>query len=56
MDARIKEMLKENSSGGRITCAKARQIAETLSVTYREVGSAANELKIKITDCELGCF
>ncbi|MBI4824567.1 MAG: hypothetical protein HY805_10125 [Nitrospirae bacterium] len=56
MDTRIKEVLKEKSSEGRISCAMARQIAETYKVSYGEVGRAADELRIKITDCELGCF
>jgi LAO/AO transport system kinase len=31
-------------------------IAEELKVSYSEVGKSANELKIKIKNCELGCF
>ncbi|GAB4388873.1 MAG: hypothetical protein Kow0025_10770 [Thermodesulfovibrionales bacterium] len=41
---------------GRIPCAAARAIAEDLGVSYAEVGRAADELKIRITSCELGCF
>ena len=52
----IERMLKERAIDARITCTAARMIAEELSVSYSEVGNAANELKIKIKNCELGCF
>ncbi len=40
----------------RISCRTARKIAEEAGVSYREVGRLADELGIKITGCELGCF
>ena len=52
----IEELLRERSSENRIPCGLARKIAEDLGVPYGEVGNAANELKIKIKNCELGCF
>ncbi|WP_297211211.1 MULTISPECIES: molybdopterin-guanine dinucleotide biosynthesis protein MobB [Thermodesulfovibrio] len=52
----IEENLREKSKDGKITCSEARKIAEQLSVPYIEVGRLANELKIKIRKCELGCF
>jgi molybdopterin-guanine dinucleotide biosynthesis protein len=52
----IERMLKERAIDARITCTAARMIAEELSVSYSEIGNAANELKIKIKNCELGCF
>ena len=53
---KIRSLLKERSMDKRIPCALARQIAEDLHVPYREVGNAADELDIRITSCELGCF
>ncbi|MCX8034104.1 MAG: molybdopterin-guanine dinucleotide biosynthesis protein MobB [Thermodesulfovibrio sp.] len=52
----IEKLLKERSNDGKITCSEARKIAEELKVPYIEVGKMANELKIKIRKCELGCF
>lgn len=52
----IENILKTRSAEGRITCSDARRIAEELRVPYKEVGKTANELKIKIKNCELGCF
>ena len=53
---KIRTSLKERSENGRIPCPVARTIAEELKVDYQEVGRAANELGIKIMNCELGCF
>lgn len=53
---KIRSSLKDNSVRGKIPCPIARRIAEELNVRYAEVGKAADELGIKITDCELGCF
>jgi len=52
----VRELLLREAQGGRISCAQARAIAQRLGVPYLEVGRAADELGIKITDCELGCF
>jgi LAO/AO transport system kinase len=52
----MEELLKEKSIDGKIPCSLARRIAEEIGVSYKEVGETANELKIKIKDCELGCF
>lgn len=52
----IEEELRKKAADGRLSCALARRIAEDLGVSYAEVGRAADELRIKIADCELGCF
>ncbi len=41
---------------GKITCAAAFKLAEELGVSRAELGHLLNELKIKITNCQLGCF
>jgi hypothetical protein len=56
MNEKIKAELLRKASQGRIECPEARRIAERLSVPYSQVGKAADELKIKIINCELGCF
>lgn len=52
----IAALLQKRSVDGRISCTLARVIADELGAPYREVGETANELKIKIKNCELGCF
>ena len=39
-----------------ITCATAFEIAEKFNVSNEEIGKMCNELQIKITNCQLGCF
>jgi len=56
MNDKIKELLMKKAVDGRISCPAARKIAEELSVPYKEVGRSADELRIKIAGCELGCF
>lgn len=53
---RIEELLNERSIDRRISCADARSIAEELGLPYSEIGSVADELKIKFKNCDLGCF
>ncbi len=56
MNDKIAEEIKKKAVNNRIPCQVARKIAEKLSVSYREVGDTADELKVKISNCELGCF
>lgn len=56
MKEKIAEQIKKESVNNRLPCPVARKIAQELSVSYKEVGRTADELKVKITDCELGCF
>ncbi len=43
---------KEN----RLPCAAGHAIAKRLGVRSRDVGDVADELKVKISKCQLGCF
>jgi hypothetical protein len=52
----VLEGVLENSRGGRLSCRKALELAESLGVTPAEVGEAADQLRIKIAACQLGCF
>jgi len=56
MEDKVKEEIKKRASNNRLPCPIARKIAREFSVPLKEVGRAADELRIKITDCELGCF
>jgi hypothetical protein len=53
---KITEEIKKRATGGKLPCAIARKIAEELGISYKEVGEAADNLHIKITTCQLGCF
>ncbi len=48
--------LKEAAKEGKIPCAMAQKIAIENKVSMKHVGDLLDELKIKITQCQLGCF
>jgi hypothetical protein len=48
--------LKETSKDGKISCAMAFKIAKKNNISTKEVGTLLNQLKIKIANCQLGCF
>jgi hypothetical protein len=56
MKNKVAEEIKKKAINGRLPCPVARKLAKELSISYKEVGRTADELNIKITDCELGCF
>lgn len=50
------KLLLERSVNREISCSDARRIAEQRGLPYREIGRLADDLNIKIRNCELGCF
>ncbi len=40
----------------RLSCERAHELARLSGLSLREIGALCNELKIKITACQLGCF
>jgi hypothetical protein len=53
---KIAEVIRNSSTGNRLTCEQAHVLAKELKVTLQEIGALCNELKIKISACQLGCF
>ncbi len=56
MKEEIAAKLKEAAKDGKIPCAMAFKIARENNLSTKEVGDMLNQLKIKITRCQLGCF
>ncbi len=54
--AQLKQELQELSPEGKIPCAKAFELAEKYNISRLNMGEILDELKIKITKCQLGCF
>jgi len=52
----IKDLMLKEAVDGKLSCTDARRLAVELAVPTAEIGRLANELKIKIFSCELGCF
>jgi len=55
-DQAVRTRLLEEAVDGRIECGLARRIAEESGIGYSGLGRIADELKIKIKNCQLGCF
>ncbi len=53
---KLGEAIRSVSIGGRLSCEQAHALAKELKVSLREIGELCNELKIKISSCQLGCF
>jgi hypothetical protein len=53
---RIETAILEKAKEGKIPCALCFKIAEDLGITKKEMGKTLNEMKIKIGQCQLGCF
>jgi len=54
--AKVLAEVKKRARNGKISCRVALKLADELGVPSRNIGKAANELKIKIRACQLGCF
>ena len=52
----LKARIKAAAPEGRISCAAAMRLAEELVISRKDLGKILNELQIKITQCQLGCF
>jgi hypothetical protein len=52
----IKDKIRAAAPEGRIPCPAAFRLASELGISRQELGELLNELKIKITQCQLGCF
>jgi hypothetical protein len=52
----LKARIRAAAPEGRIPCAAAFRLAEELGLPRKDLGELLNELKIKITHCQLGCF
>lgn len=56
MENTVEQKIRASLVNGKLPCAVAFKIAKEMKVSPREVGDAANRLKIKICSCQLGCF
>lgn len=52
----IAEALRAEAEDGRIPCAKALALARRLGAEPGQVGEVCNKERIKIVQCQLGCF
>jgi hypothetical protein len=53
---KLEEVILEKSKGGKLPCALCFKIAEDLGIPKKELTKVLNEMKIRISQCQLGCF
>ncbi len=56
MNTELEDRIRSSTVDGRLPCAVAFQIAKEFKVSLRKIGEIANELEIKVSRCQLGCF
>ncbi|MDP3880427.1 MAG: hypothetical protein Q8Q07_09020 [Dehalococcoidales bacterium] len=56
LNPELAEKVSASLENGRLTCTRAFEVAKESKVAPRTVADTANKLKIKIHDCQLGCF
>lgn len=56
MEEKVVEEVKKASKEGKLACGTALEIAKNLGCSPALVGKAADDNKIKIVSCSLGCF
>ncbi len=52
----LERAVRSAAVNNRLSCAAAHRLAEECKATLGDIGAICNELKIKITECGLGCF
>ena len=52
----VKSRIRAAAPDGKMPCAAAFRLAEELGISRKELGNLLNDLKIKIIQCQLGCF
>jgi hypothetical protein len=53
---KLEEVVLKKAKDGKLPCAICFKIAEDFGISKREIGKILNEIKIKISQCQLGCF
>ena len=56
MSTKLEDRIMQSLVNGKLPCAVAFKIAEEMRVVPRSVKETADELDIKISACQLGCF
>ena len=53
---KLEKAILEKAKGGKIPCAVCFKLAEEFEISKREMGKILDEMKIKVSQCQLGCF
>ena len=53
---KLEETILEKAKDGKLPCAICFKIADDFGISKKEMGKVLNEMKVKISQCQLGCF
>ena len=53
---KIEEAILAKAKDGKIPCAVCFKIADHFGISKRKMGKILNEMKTRISQCQLGCF
>jgi hypothetical protein len=53
---KIEEAILAKSKDGKLPCAVCFKIADDFGISKRQIGEILNEINVKISQCQLGCF
>ncbi len=53
---KLEEAIQAKAKDGKIPCAMCFKLAEDFGISKREMGQILNEINIRISQCQLGCF
>ena len=56
MEKDLEKLIAEAAVDGRLPCAQAFKLSKEYDVSLKDIGEAANRVKVKISHCQLGCF
>ena len=52
----LEKVILEKAKDGKLPCAVCFKIAEDFEIPKKELTKILNEMKVKISQCQLGCF
>jgi len=52
----LRAAIRELAVEGRAPCRRLLELAERTGTPSRDIGRLCDEMKIRITSCQLGCF
>lgn len=52
----LREAIKSQAVEGRVSCKAMLELAEKTETPSRQISEICNELEIKVSACQLGCF
>lgn len=53
---KLEKVILKKAKAGKLPCAVCFKIADDFGIPKKELTKVLNEMKIKISQCQLGCF